>query len=112
MQPERSESSCWLVGKSRRERVVSFLAVVFGCLGFIWGMINDMSYGYEGAEGPSRLHTNGRFDESIVLAVFFSCVAACLFCVLTFWYFRLLDKCRSDKAYPCSAANAAQARRR
>ncbi len=54
-------------------------------------MINGMSYGYEGAEGPARLSTNGQFDVPIVLGVFFSCVVVSALCVLFFWVFRFSD---------------------
>jgi hypothetical protein len=98
MQTQSSRSTYWLIGKTRRERVASFLAFVAAVLGFIWGMINDMSYGYEGAVPNYQLHTNGRFDVSIVLGVFFACFAASVFFVLLFWLFRFLDGGRNDVA--------------
>jgi len=84
-------SFTWLIGKTRRERIVSFIAFMFACVAFLWAMLNEMSYGYEGAEGPARLSTNGRFDVSIVLGVFFVCVAVSILCMLIFWLFRFSD---------------------
>ncbi len=99
MTPSQDDNpKCWIVGRTRRQRVVALIAVVSGCLGFVWGMVNDMSYGYEGTNGPSRLHTNGRFDTSIVLSVFFSCFAVCLICAVLYRWFQFLDRKHNDAA--------------
>ena len=98
MQTQSSKASYWLIGKTRRERAASFLAFVAVGLGFLWGMVNDMTYGYEGAVPSYRLNTNGRFDVSIVLGVFFSCITASVFFVLLFWCFRFFDRKHHDVA--------------
>ena len=59
-------------------------------------MINDLRYGHEGPVAPDRVFTNGRFDEPIVLEVFFSFVAATVICVLLFCWFRFLDRGRRE----------------
>jgi hypothetical protein len=82
----------WLIGRTRRERVASFLSLASGCAAFLWGMINEMSYGHEDGDGPDQLSTNGRWDVDVVLKVFFSLIGVCVFFFILFWIFRLLDK--------------------
>ena len=96
MQTPNPDTLFWIVGKTRRQRIVALLAILSGCLGFIWGMINNMSYGSEGG-APARLDTNGRFDVSIVLGVFFACFGVCLLCAVLYRWFQFLDR-RSDDA--------------
>jgi hypothetical protein len=82
----------WYIGKSRRERIASFLAFVAAGLAFFWAMVNDMSYGYEGAVAPDyQLNTNGKYDVLMVLEVFFAFILASVFFTLLFWCFRFLD---------------------
>jgi hypothetical protein len=97
MDTENPYSTSWMVGKTRRQRIVSSLGIVSGCLGFIWGMINNMSYGSEGG-APARLETNGMFDDSIVLGVFFACFGVCLLCAVLYRWFQFLDTRRNDAA--------------
>jgi hypothetical protein len=91
------DSTFWIAGKTRRQRIVALLATVSGCLGFIWGMINNMTYGSEGG-APARLQTNGMFDDSIVLGVFFACFGVCLLCAVLYRWFQFLDTKRNDAA--------------
>jgi hypothetical protein len=95
MQAQRPPLFIWYVGKTRRERVAAALAVMGFCAALFWALLNDLSYGYEGAvPPPSLLHTNGRFATSLVLGVFFSCVAVSALGVLLFWCFCFLDRNR------------------
>ena len=81
------------IGKTRRERMASALAIVGFCAAVLWAVLNDLSYGYEGAvPPPSLLHTNGLLSTPLVLGVFFSCVAASALGALLFWCFRFLDR--------------------
>lgn len=90
---ERLDQFIWHVGKTRRERMAAVFAVVGFCAALFWALLNDLSYGYEGAvPPPSQLHTNGRFAMSLVLGVFFSCITASVLGVLSFWCFRVLDR--------------------
>jgi hypothetical protein len=91
-------SGFWIVGKTRREKVVASLAIVSGCGGLLWALINDLSYGSEGADAHARVNTNSLFPIATVLAVFFLLAALSAFCVLLFWLFRFLDGGRNDVA--------------
>jgi hypothetical protein len=96
MDMDNPEPTGWVVGKTRRQRVVACLAIMSGCMGFIWGMINDMSFGSEGG-APARLHTNGRFEASLVLWVFLGCFGVCLFCAVLYRWFQYLDTRRNEE---------------
>ena len=98
MQTQSSPSVFWIVGRTRREKVAASLAIVSGCGGLLWALINDLSYGSEGADAHARVNTNGLFHLPTVLAVFFSLAALSAFCVLLFWLFRFLDGGRNDVA--------------
>jgi hypothetical protein len=88
MQTQSSASGFWIVGRTRRERVVAILAVLSFCGGLLWALINDLRYGNEGAGVQARVYTNGLFPISTVLIVFFSLAAMSAICVLLFWLFR------------------------
>jgi hypothetical protein len=92
MQTQNSASRIWIIGNTRRERAVVGVAFVSGCQALVWALVNDLRFGHEGAEAHSRLFTNGRFEASMVLRVFFSCVAISALGVLSFWWFRFLSR--------------------
>jgi hypothetical protein len=93
MRPQRAPAIIWLIGRTRRERVASALAVLGFCLALFWALLNGMNYGYEETDPrPSLLHTNGRFAVSLVLGVFFSFVAVGVLGAVLFWYFRFVDR--------------------
>src|SRR4051812_34663955 len=92
MQTQNSSSSYWIAGKTRRERIALALATMWFCVGLLWALVNNLSYGREGADAGDRVNTNGLFPTTTVLAVYFSFAAATVFCVLLFGAFRFLDR--------------------
>jgi len=92
MQAQSPTSVFWIVGRTRRERVVTILAIFSFCGGLLWALINDLSYGSEGADVQVRVNTNGLFPISTVLVVFFSLAASSAVCALLFCFFRRSSK--------------------
>ena len=92
---DKNPSIVWYIGRTRREHAAVTVSLLGFCLALVWALLNDLSYGYEGAEPPpSLLHTNGRYPVPVVLGVFFGFVGMIILGVVLFWCFRAFDKRR------------------